>query len=628
MVKSRIGFKMLAVALLGCVAGIAPAAAPPTAAQMLQFKPKQPNVLISTPSDSELPACKVELIKGQKLANGKTASGWLMKDPQGRPLRRFFDTDGDNQIDVWSYYLNGEESYREVDSNLNGKVDQYRWLGVNGTKWGVDINEDGRIDTWKIISAEEVSQEVLAAVMTRDFPRLQALMITKAELDALELPESESIRIKNKMAQAGNKFQAITAGLIKLNEKTKWVHLETGIPECIPADTLGGKVDMIRHKNGTILYSDGDKVNDFLQTGELILVGRAWRVIEAPATGNAAQNAQAGSTGGVEVPDSIKALVEKLKPLDDRYKDARSPGAVIEYNLARGEILEQIVAVLTDKNRDDWMKQVADCYSTAAQNGDKSALPRLAKIRATLTKENPGSNIAAYVAYREMSAEYALKLTVIKPEEMPKMQEEWKERLAKFVQDYATAEDAPDAVMQLGMVNEFIGKETEAKNWYAHLVKHYEKNSMAPKAAGAIRRLGLEGQEFELVSQTLGAKNNFDIKSLKGKITVVYYWASWNSQCISDFAKIKEVMAKYSAKGVDLVCVNLDNGPGEAIKFLQSTPVPGTHIYQDGGLDSPLAVGYGIMVLPNTFVVGADGKVTSRNSQVATLDEELKKLVK
>jgi len=634
MSKSRIGFRMMAAAVLMCGgATIAHSANAPSALQMLQFKPRQAGVNISTPTDAEIPSCKVELAKGQKLANGKTASGWLLKDPAGRVVRRFFDTDGDNQIDVWSYYSNGEESYREADSNLNGKVDQYRWLGVNGSKWGVDLNEDGVIDAWKMISAEEVSQEVLTATLTRDFNRLQSLMITKAELDALDLPESESNRIKNKLQGAASTFQTSSATMAKVSDKARWVHLETGAPECIPADALGSKADLIHHKHATILYSDGDKINDFLQTGEMIQVGRAWRLIEAPIPGGVSQtaigNSSGGSTGGtIEITDKIKDLVELLKPIDEKYKNATTPAAVTEYNLARAVVLEKIASVLRGKEREDWLKQVADCYSTAAQNGTVDALPKLTAWKNQIIKEEPGSNLAAYLSYREMSAEYSLKLTKIAPAEMTKMQEDWKERLGKFVQDFPTAEDTPDALMQLGMVNEFVGKETEAKNWYTQLVRHFEKNPMAPKAQGAIRRLGLDGQEFELTSQTLGSKNPFDIKSLRGKTVLVYYWASWNSQCIGDFAKIKSVLAAQSGKAIDLVCVNLDNDQEAAIKFLQATPVPGNHLYQPGGLDSPPATHYGVMVLPNMFLVGADGKVVNRNAQVATLDEDLKKLMK
>src|SRR5256885_12750859 len=51
-------------------------------------------------------------------------------------------------------------------------------------------------------------------------------------------------------------------------------------------------------------------------------------------------------------------------------------------------------------------------------------------------------------------------------QDLAKLQEAWRERLKQFVEQYPIAEDAPDAVMQLGMVSEFVNKETEAKNWY------------------------------------------------------------------------------------------------------------------------------------------------------------------
>ena len=166
-------------------------------------------------------------------------------------------------------------------------------------------------------------------------------------------------------------------------------------------------------------------------------------------------------------------------------------------------MLEKIVAATKPKDRDEWIKQLVDCYSTAAQNKEKSVLPKLAAWRAKLVKDTPGSTVAAYVTYREMSADYALKLENGPASGISKLQEEWKESLTKYVQDYPSSEDTPDAMMQLGMVAEFNGKETEAKNWYGQLVKSFEKNPMAAKAAGAIKRLGIEGQEMELSCATM-----------------------------------------------------------------------------------------------------------------------------
>ena len=65
-----------------------------------------------------------------------------------------------------------------------------------------------------------------------------------------------------------------------------------------------------------------------------------------------------------------------------------------------------------------------------------------------------------------------------------------------------------------------------------------------------------------------------------------------------------------------------------AMTYLQRTPTPGTHLFQQpGGLDSPMAVNYGVMVLPHLFLVGRDGKVVSHTVQTNGLEDEIKKLM-
>lgn len=628
MAKGHIGFRVLAALTLWAGASSVTNAATPTVADILAFKPRQQGVAVTTPDGMQLAACKVELLKGTKLANGKNSSGWVLVDGQGNTVRRFFDSDGDNHIDSYSYYLEGKEAYRDIDSNYDGKVDQFRWLGPNGTKWGVSSNQDGKIDTWKVISAEEVSQEVLQAVITRDLNRLQALMITGAELDSLGLPDSEANRIKNSMSVAPQKFQKTVAGLINLSAKTQWVHLETQAPECLAGDTIGAKADLVHYKQASILFQNGDK-HDWISTGELIQVGRTWRVVDAPIQGTGGPESEAGIGS---LPDGVKQIVEKeLKEIDAHApKTSTDPASIVKYNLARAAALEKIVAELKGEARDVWIRQLIDCLSTASQTDPKNAktYERLVGWTKNIAKEAPGSNIAGYAAYREMSAEYAIKLTTADAAAMTKLQEGWRDRLTKFVQDYATAEDTPEALMQLGMVNEFMGKETEAKNWYKQLSDNFRQHPLAAKARGCERRLNLEGQELELAGETLGANAKFNINTLKGKTVVVYYWASWNPQIAEDFKKLKTLMSAYASKGVELVCVNLDNAPGDAVNFLKTNQINATHLYQQGGLESPLATQYGVMVLPNLFVVDVGGKVTSRNAQVASLEDELKKLTK
>src|SRR5262249_50677778 len=151
-------------------------------------------------------SCKVQLIKTGK------GSGWLLSDAAG-PIRRFADTDGDNKIDTWSYYKDGVEVYREIDTNHNGKPDQFRWLNGGGSKWGVEADEDGKIDSRKAISPEEVSQDLVQAAATRDYARLQALLLTEAEIKSLGLAPAEAQRLRASLAGARAKFDAVLAKL-------------------------------------------------------------------------------------------------------------------------------------------------------------------------------------------------------------------------------------------------------------------------------------------------------------------------------------------------------------------------------------------------------------------------------
>jgi len=108
----------------------------------------------------------------------------------------------------------------------------------------------------------------------------------------------------------------------------------------------------------------------------------------------------------------------------------------------------------------------------------------------------------------------------------------------------------------------------------------------------------------------------------------VYFWASYNQQSVGDFARLKLLLNNYGPKGLDLVCINLDTNPPEANSAPDRGSLPGVQLYSPNGLDSPLATQFGIMVLPNMFLVDRDGKVTSRNAQIATVEDEIKRLLK
>src|SRR5207237_9379971 len=118
------------------------------------------------------------------------------------------------------------------------------------------------------IYPEEVSQEILRAVISRDAARLMALALRADEIAALDLPTAEATKLRDAVAQLPAKFQAALGKITGVSDKTRWLHLEMQPPQCIPADSIGGKYDSVRYKSGTIVYETNGKA-ELLQTGDL-----------------------------------------------------------------------------------------------------------------------------------------------------------------------------------------------------------------------------------------------------------------------------------------------------------------------------------------------------------------------
>lgn len=600
-------------------------AQPPTVAQMLSFKPSH-EVQISTPTADELASCEVKLVKGAKAGT----SGWLLLDAKKQPLRRFFDSSGKNKIDIWSYYKDGVEVYREIDSNHNGRPDQYRWLNGGGMKWGISSKENGVIDAWRMISAEEVGHEIFSALATRDPRRLEALFLSEAEMRTLKLPAAEIDRITKLQKQASSKFQATLTKLPQLDDKATFIRVEAVTPSCIPAETYNGEQDLIKFAARAILFESGgvQKKHDWVQSGEMIQVGLAWRLVDGP-------NTQEAAGGNAEQPvaadnPKLRPALEKLGKLDEEGKkiEPSNKNALQNYNIQRADLIESILAIIDAKDSDSWYRQLFDNLGDAVQAGHEASLVRMAKLRAQIETKMSGSSLAAYGAYRELWATYGPKInSTTEPKAFAKLQDEWHEKLAKFVQTYKDSDDAPDALNQLAMGAEYSGKDDEAKRWNQQIYTRFPNHHLAERAKGAERRLDMVSKPFVLSGPQLGNGASFDVKELKNKVVAVYFWASNVDACVRDFDVLQKLKKDYPV--LEIVCVSLDDKAADVERFLQRNRIQAIHLFQEakegGGINSPLATYYGINGLPTLFLVGKDGRVISRSLQVGELEPELKK---
>ncbi len=146
--------------------------------------------------------------------------------------------------------------------------------------------------------------------------------------------------------------------LPNLNEKTRWLHLETAAPQCTLAEQVGSKYDLIRYNRATILCETNGK-HDWIQNGEMLMARTAcWRLIDSPSVGEGGGSQEAASTDPV-----LQGSLDKLRDLDSHSPSNGSSKEIIEYNLARANLLEQIVQKVKPDEREQWVRQIADCLA-------------------------------------------------------------------------------------------------------------------------------------------------------------------------------------------------------------------------------------------------------------------------
>jgi hypothetical protein len=603
------------------MASAASAAAAPTVKDALAFPPVQKDVDIERPDAAEIAKCTIK-------AEGKL--GWVVRDSAGHILRMFTDTNGDNVVDQWSFYKDGVEVYRDIDANFNKKADQCRWLNMGGSRWGVDADEDGRIDYWKAISPEEVTAELVAAIRERDAARFERILLSEKELKTLGVGAAKAELLQKKIAIALANFAKLAGSQSVIGEGTKWMSFGGTLPCLVPAGTEESTADITVYENVMAMVETGGKAQP-LTVGTLVRVGDTWRVVDLPNMSESAAEPFFLAMPRPGRPDSaalagqpserVRELMAELQKVGDSLTN-NTP----EQHERRSELLKQLAEESDPENRAQWYRQLADTLNAAVQTGGYEAgIEKLKQLYESLKDDPSAGDLAAYVQYRWMTAQHGHQLVTEGDKNYAKIQDQWIEDLSKFVEGNAKSPDAAEAMMELAIAEEFSGDEEQAVKWYDTIARDFPDSAVHAKAAGAKLRMTAIGKPIPLKGKTINGGQSFDLDRLKGKAVLIQYWATWEPGK-ADMPLLKELRTKY--KDFEVVGVCLDNDPQAMVAFLKQNDPHWPQLFEEGGMDSRYANELGIQTLPTMILVDKQGLVVNRNIRSDELENELQKILK
>ena len=101
----------------------------------------------------------------------------------------------------------------------------------------------------------------------------------------------------------------------------------------------------------------------------------------------------------------------------------------------------------------------------------------------------------------------------------------------------------------------------------------------------------------------------FALDSLKGKVVLLDFWASWCGPCRKSFPFIDSLQSRYGAMGFQAVGVSLDEDLSAVNAFLERTPVKFTVLSDTTGKSAET---YGVVAMPTSFLIDQEGNIVAR----------------
>ncbi|WP_055444790.1 TlpA disulfide reductase family protein [Lacinutrix himadriensis] len=140
----------------------------------------------------------------------------------------------------------------------------------------------------------------------------------------------------------------------------------------------------------------------------------------------------------------------------------------------------------------------------------------------------------------------------------------------------------------------------------------------------------IKATEYRPMAYTLSGPNTngqtISLASLKGKVVLVDFWASWCAPCRVTNPNLVRLHNKYKDQGLVILSVSEDKGEPEWLGAIQADNLTwNTHILDN---NKTIAFRYGVSSIPHKMLVDKQGRIASGKISGNTLENRIKELIK
>ena len=188
---------------------------------------------------------------------------------------------------------------------------------------------------------------------------------------------------------------------------------------------------------------------------------------------------------------------------------------------------------------------------------------------------------------------------------MEPYQKIYMERQKAYLEKYPTTALAAQFMrMELGRMP--LEKMKEVYNKFDATAKETTAGKAMAKEIATLEQVAPGNPAPEIAKNDFVTGKPFSLSSLKGKVVLLDFWASWCGWCIKGFPEMKQYYKKYAGK-FEILGVDCNDTEEKWRKAVSDEQLPWLHVYNPR--DSKVLSLYGVQGFPTKIIISPDGKI-------------------